>query len=394
MNWDFVGWDSPVAQPTEGVLYLLLIMLVASVIVAAAQAATFHADRKDFRSLIEHFYATLRCSRTRESISLAQTNNAARVKHVNYLRLTDDEARLVPVRDSDVFDLARQSLECSAHLIQSGLRKKQNYLATVSATAAFVGLFGTVTHMTTAAFRGCGAQKSVCQAATISAVADSLRIAVLGMVVAFVAVWFYRFFNGEIEAFSAEMENSSLEFLNALALGLRRTDKLDVKNRDSRANLGVEITFDREGWLKRIKTRAAVVALIVSSVTVFYALRPPHLPQSGFSKYYVPVRVIASAEDQPFFSTSQCRANVELSLEFHPYLYTLDQKGGRWPFGCKNLSPEGNYYWGRWISDDHGAISIGVSKWSLRWHGSPDHIIEENDLDNVSVWTVRIRVPE
>jgi hypothetical protein len=83
-----------------------------------------------------------------------------------------------------------------------------------------------------------------------------------------------------------------------------------------------------------------------------------------------------------------------MPLEWRSYVYTLDRKGGRWPFGCYNLRPGGNYYFGRWTSDDHTAMSIGVLKWSLRRHMLSDHIIEENDLDNVAVWTLRFSVPE
>jgi biopolymer transport protein ExbB/TolQ len=316
VNWDFVGWDSPVYWTTESALYLLLIMFVASLTLAIVQAVTFRADRKECRSIIEYMYAALRCGRTHEAISVAQNNNEARVKQTNALRLKDGKGQPSTVGDSELIELAKQSLECSTDLIQSSLRKKQTYLATVSATAPLVGLFGTVMHIATSAFPGCGAPRSLCDAATASAVADSLWIAGLGMVVALVALCFYRYFNGRIEDFAAEMEISSLKFLSTLAVGLKQRTESDAGNRPAQAAFGIGITFDREIWLKRIKKKALVTALIFSSVCLFYILRSTRqAAQSVFSKFYLPLDVISSADEQSLFSPSQCRANIVMPLE-------------------------------------------------------------------------------
>jgi biopolymer transport protein TolQ len=394
MNLSFLGWDSPVAWPTEAALYLLLIMFVVSVALAAVQALTLHADRKEFRSLTECMYAALRFGRTHDAISVVQKTNDARIKQTNALRLRDGDGQAPTVEDSELIELAKQSLECLTDLIQSSFRKKQNYLATISATAPFVGLFGTVMHLGTSAVRGCAGQQVMCLAAAASGTADSLWPAVFGMVVAFAALLFYRYFHSRIEDFAAEMEISSLKFLSTLALSLKQRNGSDAGNHARQSTPGIGITFDREAWLKRIKRTAQMTALVLLSVYLIYVLRPARQPaQPVFSKFYLPLDVISSAHEQSWFYSSECRANVIMVTEWDPYVYTVDGKGGRWPFGCYNLRPGGPYF-GRWISDDHTAMSIGMLKWSIRWHMAEDHIVEENDLDNIGIWTVRLSVPE
>ena len=86
-------------------------------------------------------------------------------------------------------------------------------LATVGATAPFVGLLGTVVGIITA-FQGIAATGSGGLGAVSAGISEALVETALGLVVAIPAVWFYNYLTGRIEYFNVEMDNSSSELVD------------------------------------------------------------------------------------------------------------------------------------------------------------------------------------
>ena len=86
-------------------------------------------------------------------------------------------------------------------------------LATIGATAPFVGLLGTVVGIITA-FQGIAATGSGGLGAVSAGISEALVETALGLVVAIPAVWFYNYLTGRIEYFNVEMDNSSSELLD------------------------------------------------------------------------------------------------------------------------------------------------------------------------------------
>src|SRR5690348_18038686 len=76
---------------------------------------------------------------------------------------------------------------------------RMTMLATISATAPFVGVFGTIMHLITSAFAGCGAQRWLCIDATIAAVSDALWVMELGLAIGVLSFWCYRYFVAKME---------------------------------------------------------------------------------------------------------------------------------------------------------------------------------------------------
>ena len=86
-------------------------------------------------------------------------------------------------------------------------------LATIGATAPFVGLLGTVVGIITA-FQGIAATGSGGLGAVSAGISEALVETALGLVVAIPAVWFYNYLTGRIEYFNVEMDNSSSEMVD------------------------------------------------------------------------------------------------------------------------------------------------------------------------------------
>ena len=113
----------------------------------------------------------------------------------------------------DLVDTVRRAIQRASALTANDLKKGIAALATIGATAPFVGLLGTVVGIITA-FQGIAATGSGGLGAVSAGIAEALVETALGLVVAIPAVWFYNYLTGRIEYFNVEMDNSSSELVD------------------------------------------------------------------------------------------------------------------------------------------------------------------------------------
>jgi biopolymer transport protein ExbB/biopolymer transport protein TolQ len=113
----------------------------------------------------------------------------------------------------DIVDTVRRAIQRATALTSNDLKKGIPSLATIGATAPFVGLLGTVVGVINA-FAGIGAQGSAGLGAVSAGISEALIETALGLVVAIPAVWLYNYFTGRLEYFNVEMDNSSSELVD------------------------------------------------------------------------------------------------------------------------------------------------------------------------------------
>ena len=109
-----------------------------------------------------------------------------------------------------VVEACRQAMERTALITVAEFKRGLGILATVGATAPFVGLLGTVYGIVNA-FRGMAASGSGGIASVSAGIAEALVTTALGLFVAIPAVWVYNYFMSRIERFTVEMANSGSE---------------------------------------------------------------------------------------------------------------------------------------------------------------------------------------
>jgi biopolymer transport protein ExbB/TolQ len=102
-----------------------------------------------------------------------------------------------------------------AALVDRELRHGLAGLATVAATAPFLGMFGTAMGMV-GCFTGGTGEKSTIMAALASGLCHAMAPAALGLLVAVPALAGYLSLRRRVEIFDVEMENASLELVNCL----------------------------------------------------------------------------------------------------------------------------------------------------------------------------------
>jgi biopolymer transport protein ExbB/biopolymer transport protein TolQ len=115
-------------------------------------------------------------------------------------RITDPELAV---------EAARQGMDRTAMITVAELKENLGVLATIGATAPFVGLFGTVVGIINA-FTGMA--KGGGGIASVSAgIAEALFTTAGGLLVAIPAVWAYNYFQNRVDRFTVEMSNSGSE---------------------------------------------------------------------------------------------------------------------------------------------------------------------------------------
>ena len=113
----------------------------------------------------------------------------------------------------DLLDTVRRSIQRATALTSNDLKKGVTRLATIGATAPFVGLLGTVVGVINA-FVGIAATGSGGIGAVSAGIAEALVETALGLLVAIPAVWFYNYLTGRLDYFNVEMDNSSSELVD------------------------------------------------------------------------------------------------------------------------------------------------------------------------------------
>jgi biopolymer transport protein ExbB/TolQ len=98
----------------------------------------------------------------------------------------------------------------------TNLRRGLAFLATVSSSAPFVGLFGTVFGIITA-FRSMASGQGQGGLSTVSrGISEALLTTAVGLAVAIMSVWFYNFFVTKVDDFTVDVDETAGEVLDGM----------------------------------------------------------------------------------------------------------------------------------------------------------------------------------
>jgi biopolymer transport protein ExbB/TolQ len=107
-------------------------------------------------------------------------------------------------------DLAVHAAERTASVVRREMSRGLSGLATVAASAAFLGLLLTVRGIV-ASFTACGCEKSVMMANIMRSLGEALVPTVYGVGVAVAASFAYQLLQAQVEVFDVEMRAAVLE---------------------------------------------------------------------------------------------------------------------------------------------------------------------------------------
>jgi len=211
-----------IAQNMSGiaiaVAVVLFVMSFWSVGVAIERIYTFNQAKKQSKMYAPLVAKHLKEGRLKEAIALSSAkeyrySHLAKVVLAGLQEYQFQQETGANLSREDLLDTVRRSIQRATALTANDLKKGISGLATIGATAPFVGLLGTVVGVINA-FVGIAATGSGGIGAVSAGIAEALVETALGLFVAIPAVWFYNYLSGRLEYFSVEMDNSSSEMVD------------------------------------------------------------------------------------------------------------------------------------------------------------------------------------
>lgn len=196
------------------VVVVLAIMSVWSIGVMIERYITYRKARKQSQQFAPAVAEALGKGNLDEAIELAEQYNRshlARVVHAGLREFQSHEGQdAIP---GETIDASRRAIQRAQAIGVEDFKRGLGGLATIGATAPFVGLFGTTVGVINA-FAGMSAGEDVGLAAVAGGISEALVATAIGLFVAIPAVWMYNYFTGKIESFIVEMDNSGSELVD------------------------------------------------------------------------------------------------------------------------------------------------------------------------------------
>jgi biopolymer transport protein ExbB len=202
----------------RAIAVILVIMSMISFGVAIERIYTFTQARKQSKLYAPQVAKHLKEGRLKDAIAISSSKNyryshLAKVVLAGLQEYQFQQESGANLSREDLVDTVRRAIQRASALTANDLKKGVSSLATIGATAPFVGLLGTVVGIITA-FQGIAATGSGGLGAVSAGISEALVETALGLVVAIPAVWFYNYLTGRIEYFNVEMDNSSSELVD------------------------------------------------------------------------------------------------------------------------------------------------------------------------------------
>ena len=215
---DFVTMWVEMGIPVKSLMIMLAFMSMWSVGVFFERLFTFTQAAKQSKLFAPQAAKHLKDGRLKDAIAVSQSKNY-KYSHLGKVVLAglqeyqfQSESGVALGRD-DVIDAVKRSIQRASALTAADLKKGMGALATIGATAVFVGLLATTIGVINA-FQGIAASGSGGLGSVSAGISGALVGTAVGLLVAIPAVWFYNYLTSRIEFFAVEMDNSSSELVD------------------------------------------------------------------------------------------------------------------------------------------------------------------------------------
>ena len=220
MNLSLIDLWHSMGYFAKGIVWVLAIMSVYSLTIMIQKWWGLRKAQQETRKFAPEFSQFLEEDTLTEAIQLAEGYKKSHVARVLGGALSEIKPLILDgsVTVADI-NSAERAVEREMLMTIVQLKRGLGVLATVGATAPFVGLLGTTMGIVNA-FTGMAASGSGGLSAISAGVAEALITTAFGLLVAIPAVWAYNYFQTKIDNLTAEMTYSSKEMIDYLIKGV------------------------------------------------------------------------------------------------------------------------------------------------------------------------------
>lgn len=212
MDMSLTGLWNSMGLTAKAVVIVLLIMSIYSIWVMIERYILFTQAKNQSLKLLGALSNVLTKGDYQQAIDITKKYKQSHLAKVIGAGLLEFEAIRRDKRNIDPempIEAARQGMDRTAMITVAEMKENLGVLATVGATAPFVGLFGTVMGIVHAFQKMATSGGGI---ASVSAgIAEALITTAFGLFVAIPAVWAFNYFQNRIDRFTVEMSNSGSE---------------------------------------------------------------------------------------------------------------------------------------------------------------------------------------
>ncbi len=226
MDLSLTGLWAQMGLFARGIVVVMFIMSIVSLVVAGERIALFKKGRDESRAFAQKMGALL----AKGDFDAAATTKMG--KDIGYLGrvITAGLAAYnttAKLSSPDLtFESVSRALERQAQRESASMKRGLTVLATVSSTAPFVGLLGTVMGIITA-FTQMAASGSGGLGTVAGGISEALATTAFGLLVAIPAVMIYNGLQSWVDARAVDISESSNEFLDVVARELVESKPTD-----------------------------------------------------------------------------------------------------------------------------------------------------------------------
>jgi biopolymer transport protein ExbB/TolQ len=212
MNFSILELWATIGLFAKAVVISMFIMALATLFVTCERLVVFIRSKRASRR-----YAATMASRL-ASGQIESAGSGDKIGHLGRVIEAGISAFKTSPLDDEQFtvETVARALERQAQREIQQFRRGQGLLGTVSSTAPFVGLLGTVIGIVTA-FQQMAATGSGGLATVSAGIAEALVTTAIGLLVAIPAVFAFNYLQGWVDARAVDIAESSNEFLDFVA---------------------------------------------------------------------------------------------------------------------------------------------------------------------------------
>lgn len=242
MDFSLLGLWTQMGVVAKMVVIILLAMSMYAVGIALERFVAYRRGRLRSLAYLTALQPHLEARRPQDAIGLSTSFHDAPVARVLGLGLSEyregmaqrDAGESDPFARELLVHSATRAMERAKKRELAGLQRGLPALATISSSAPFVGLFGTVFGIITAFQQMADPQAGGGGLATVSAgIAEALLTTAVGLGVAIVSVWLYNFFTTRLDQLGGLIDDASGELADRLVhlprAGAARTSSGDAE---------------------------------------------------------------------------------------------------------------------------------------------------------------------
>jgi biopolymer transport protein ExbB/biopolymer transport protein TolQ len=215
VKWNWVELWKSMSPLGHLVVMVLVVMFLRSFVVTINRLMRYRLARVHSQNYIQQSLVPFREGKIEQAISAAEVNRKSHIASVVCAGLLDYQSASASLPDPQIIESVERSLERSSAETQEEMKRGLSGLATIAATAPFVGLFGTVIGILNA-FSNISGAHAVVMKVIAGSISEALLTTAIGLSVAVPAVWCYNYLTSQMDLFGVEMRNSALELVSYL----------------------------------------------------------------------------------------------------------------------------------------------------------------------------------